>query len=168
MRRPYTARMYRRLVERLAASVPDLGLGADVIAGHPGETEADFAETLALVRDLPFSYLHVFSYSDRKGTEAARRADRLPARTVTDRSRRLRDVSREKSLAFRRRLHGRTVPVLVLEGRDRVRGFRTGLTANYVEVRFPGDEARARDIVPVIVTEAAEDATFGRLAGASE
>ena len=72
MRRPYTARMYRTLVERLGGAIPGLGLGADVIAGFPGETDADFEATAALVEALPFSYLHVFSYSDRRGTEAAR------------------------------------------------------------------------------------------------
>src|SRR4029453_3470604 len=71
MRRPYTAALYAQLVKQLARSRPGLGLGADVIAGHPGETEADFADTMALVEELPFSYLHVFPYSDRPGTEAA-------------------------------------------------------------------------------------------------
>src|SRR4029453_19176941 len=70
MRRPYNARMYRALVERLSATRPRLGLGADVIAGFPGETDADFAETVAFARELPFSYLHVFPYSARAGTEA--------------------------------------------------------------------------------------------------
>ncbi|MGH7326344.1 MAG: tRNA (N(6)-L-threonylcarbamoyladenosine(37)-C(2))-methylthiotransferase MtaB, partial [Candidatus Rokuibacteriota bacterium] len=72
MRRPYTAAMYRRLVERLADAIPGLGLGTDVIVGFPGESDADFAHTRTLIDELPFTYLHVFAYSDRKGTEAAR------------------------------------------------------------------------------------------------
>ena len=83
---PYTARMYRALVERLAAAIPGLGLGADVIVGHPGETEDDFAATLRLVEALPFSYLHVFAYSDRNGTEAARRPGHVPAAVIRERS----------------------------------------------------------------------------------
>ena len=79
MRRPYTTAMYARLVERLARLRPGLGLGADVIVGHPGETESDFEETLALVEALPFSYLHVFPYSDRRGTAAAAMDDRVDA-----------------------------------------------------------------------------------------
>ncbi|HVQ77077.1 MAG TPA: tRNA (N(6)-L-threonylcarbamoyladenosine(37)-C(2))-methylthiotransferase MtaB [Candidatus Binatia bacterium] len=164
MRRPYNTRMYRRVIERLAAR-REVGLGADVIAGHPGETEADFAETVALIADLPFSYLHVFSYSDRRGTEAARLGDRSAAATVTGRSRRLRALGAEKSLAFRRRLVGRTVPALVLESRDRATGLLAGLTASYVEVALAGPDGLGRRIVPVAVTEAVPGATRGRLAG---
>ena len=69
MRRPYNTAIYTSLVERLSRAMPDLGLGTDVIAGFPGEREADFEETVRLIEGLPFSYLHVFSYSDRKGTE---------------------------------------------------------------------------------------------------
>jgi threonylcarbamoyladenosine tRNA methylthiotransferase MtaB len=167
MRRPYNARMYRRVVERLVAAAPDLGLGADLIAGHPGETDADFAETLALASDLPFSYLHVFSYSDRQGTEASRRPDRLPAAVVTRRSRRLRELAREKSLVFRRRLVGRTLPVVVLDARDRDSGLLAGLSASYVEVRFAGPDGLGRQFVPVTVTEAGREATLGCLAGAA-
>ena len=80
MRRPYNTRMYRALAESLAGAIPDLGLGADVIVGHPGERDEDFAATLDLVAELPFSYLHVFAYSDRRGTESARMAERVPSR----------------------------------------------------------------------------------------
>ena len=86
MRRPYTTATYRRVVERLAARHPRLGLGADVIVGFPGETEADFAATLALVEALPFSYLHVFPYSVRPGTEAARLPERVDGRTIAARA----------------------------------------------------------------------------------
>ena len=130
MRRPYNVRMYRRLVERLAAEIPDLGLGTDVIVGHPGETPEDFQATLDLVRELPLSYLHVFSYSDRRGTEATRlRRARVPPGTVAERSRVMRAAGRDKSLAFRRRLVGREHTALVLEARDRVTGLAVALTA---------------------------------------
>ena len=69
MRRPYNRQLYRRLVERLASALPGFGLGTDVITGFPGETAEEFEETAAFLDDLPFSYLHVFSYSDRRGTE---------------------------------------------------------------------------------------------------
>jgi threonylcarbamoyladenosine tRNA methylthiotransferase MtaB len=162
MRRPYHTGMYRALVERLAAAVPDLGLGADVIVGHPGETDADFEATIALVEALPFSYLHVFAYSDRAGTEAARRPGHVPATVIRERSARLRRLGREKSAAFRRRLVGTRREVLVLEGRDRRTGLRSGLTANYVEVQFPGSDAPGRRIVTVEVTEVQGDRTLGR------
>jgi threonylcarbamoyladenosine tRNA methylthiotransferase MtaB len=167
MRRPYNTRLYRALVERLAAAIPGLGLGTDVIAGHPGEDEADFQATLALVRELPFSYLHVFPYSDRKGTEAARRPDRVPARVARARGAELRALGREKHLAFRRRLVGERRDVLVLTERDRETGFLTGLTSNYVEVLFGGPAELARAVARVRITAAGSDRTFGVLEEAS-
>jgi threonylcarbamoyladenosine tRNA methylthiotransferase MtaB len=146
MRRPYNVRMYRVLAERLAAAIPDLGLGADVIVGHPGESDTDFEATMTLVRELPLSYLHVFAYSDRKGTEAAAMADRVPGHVIRDRSRRLRALGVEKSLTFRQKLVGRSVEALVLEDRA------SGLTANYVEVNFEGSAGAPRSFAQGRVT----------------
>lgn len=163
MRRPYNTRIYRGLIERLVAAIPGLGLGADVIVGHPGERAEDFEATLSLVRELPLSYLHVFSYSDRKGTEAARLPERVPAAAIRERSRRLRRLGAEKSLAFRRGLIGQRREVLVLGARDRKSGLLSGLTSNYVEVLFAGPDRLARRLVPVEVTQAAAGLTYARL-----
>jgi len=163
MRRPYDTRMYRVLVERLAAARPGLGLGADVIAGFPGETDEDFADTVSCVKELPFSYLHVFPYSARKGTEAAGRGGQLDPRTITRRSRALRDISRAKSDEFRRRLIGSLEDVLVLETRDRTTGSLVGLTGNYVEVVFPGPERLMRNLARVRVTGVRGDRAVGEL-----
>jgi len=152
MRRPYNTAMYRTLVERLAAAIPELGLGADVIVGHPGEAEADFEATMALVGELPLSYLHVFAYSDRKGTEAAKMEHRVVASAIRERSSRLRALGVEKGVAFRRALLGRAVEVLVLEERQAA-GRLTGLTSNYVEVSFAGPEGLGRRFATVRLTE---------------
>jgi threonylcarbamoyladenosine tRNA methylthiotransferase MtaB len=155
MRRPYTAAMYRALVERLAAAVPDLGLGTDVITGFPGETEADFQVTEALLAGLPFTYLHVFSYSDRRGTEAARRpAPRVPADEIRRRTARLRRLGSAAQRAFRRAQLGRTLDVLVLEHRHRETGRLVGLTDNYLEVAFDGPDSLMRGFTRVRVTDA--------------
>jgi threonylcarbamoyladenosine tRNA methylthiotransferase MtaB len=159
MRRPYNVRMYRALAEKLAADIPDLGLGADVIVGHPGESEIDFEATLDLVRALPFAYLHVFAYSDRKGTEAARMDGRVSSTAIRDRSRRLRALAADKSLAFRGRLVGRTVDALMLE--EKPDGARAALTANYVEVGVSGPGAAARSFARVRVTAADARGTRG-------
>lgn len=161
MRRPYTVAMYRRLVERLAAAIPDLGLGTDLIVGFPGETEADFEATLAAVRALPFTYLHVFGYSDRPGTEAAGLPGRVAPRTIADRSRRLRALGQAKNLAFRRSLVGRVEEVLVLDTRERATGRLVGLTGHYVEVHFDGPDALMRTVVPVRIEAADVDRTLG-------
>jgi len=163
MRRPYHTGMYRALVDRLAAAIPGLGLGADIIVGHPGETDEDFEATLALVGSLPFSYLHVFTYSDRKGTEAARRPGHVPATVIRERSQRLRRLGREKSHAFRSALVGSAREVLVLEARDHQTGLLSGLTSNYVEVLFPGPDGLGRRMATVEIAEVRGERTHGRL-----
>jgi threonylcarbamoyladenosine tRNA methylthiotransferase MtaB len=131
--------------------------------GHPGETDEDFEATLALVDALPFSYLHVFAYSDRKGTEAARRPGHVPAAVIRERSQRLRRLGRDKSHAFRRALVGRASQVLVLDAPDRPTGLLAGLTSNYVEVLFLGPEGLGRQMATVEITEVHGDRTYGRL-----
>jgi threonylcarbamoyladenosine tRNA methylthiotransferase MtaB len=165
MRRPYNTAMYRTLAERLAAAIPDLGLGADVIVGHPGEEEADFEATMALVEGLPLSYLHVFAYSDRKGTEAARMGHRVATSAIRERSSRLRALGVEKGVAFRRKLLGRAVEVLVLEERQ-ADGRLTGLTSNYVEVSFAGPEGLGRRFATVRLTDTDRRGTRGVLEAA--
>lgn len=163
MRRPYNTRMYRTLVERLASAIPGLGLGTDLIVGHPGEHEEDFAATVDVVKELPFSYLHVFAYSDRGGTEASRMPDRVPSAAIRDRSRRLRALGRDKSLAFRRAMIGERPVALVLSERDRETGWLCGLTANYVEVIFPGPPDLARQFVAVTITGVTTERTTATL-----
>ena len=157
MRRPYTVALYRGLVERLTAAIPRLGLGADVIAGFPGESDDDFAETLGLVEALPFSYLHVFPYSARRGTEAAGRPGRVAPASVAERARRLREAAAVKNRRFRERMLGRVEDVLVLEERDRMTGGLVGLTGNYMEVTFAGPDRLRRGTarVRVIAVDAA-------------
>jgi threonylcarbamoyladenosine tRNA methylthiotransferase MtaB len=168
MRRPYNVALYRRVIERLVAARPRLGLGTDLIVGFPGETDADFAETVALVKDLPFTYLHVFPYSDREGTEATRLDGRVDGRTIGRRAERLRGLGRAAGRAFRERLLGETHEALVLETRDRRSGALTGLTGHYVEVTFDGPDALMGRLVPVRVVAAGDERAAGELVGAGE
>jgi threonylcarbamoyladenosine tRNA methylthiotransferase MtaB len=164
MRRPYTVAMYRRLVERLASSIPRLGLGADVIVGFPGESDADFEETMAVVDGLPLTYLHVFPYSDRGGTEATALDGHLTPGVITERGRRLRALGRAKHLAFCRGLLGRVEDVLVLETREGATGRLVGLTGNYVDLRFEGPDDLVGGMTRVRMTAATAAGTVGELA----
>ena len=113
MRRPYGPEVFARIVERLARTLTDPGIGADIIAGFPGEREADFEESVSLIRSLPLTYLHVFPFSPRPGTPAAAMKNQVP---VPERDRRagvLRELSREKTAAFHERHIGRTVQALI-------------------------------------------------------
>jgi threonylcarbamoyladenosine tRNA methylthiotransferase MtaB len=165
MRRPYNVRLYTRLIERLAEGIPTVGLGTDLITGFPGETDADAAQTESLVAALPFTYLHVFGYSDREGTEAIRLGGHVAPRAITDRSRRLRWLGDRKARAFRQRLCGTAQEALVLETRDRSTGRLTGLTGNYVEVLLDGMDTLKGRLVSVRVTGVQGRAVTGELAG---
>jgi threonylcarbamoyladenosine tRNA methylthiotransferase MtaB len=164
MRRPYTAAMYRRVVERLAAGIPGLGLGADVIVGFPGETDADFEATLTLVDELPFTYLHVFPYSSRAGTEATRLDGQVDERIIGQRSRRLRARVRDKTEAFRRGLIGRTEDVVLLHGQEGRHGHPVGLTGSYVEVVIADADDIAGGMARVRLTGLEGDRMVGVLA----
>jgi threonylcarbamoyladenosine tRNA methylthiotransferase MtaB len=128
----YTAASYALAVERLAARAPLLGLGADVIAGFPGESDADHAATLALIERLPFTALHVFPYSERPGTAAMRLGTALPRATVIARAAELRALGERKAAAHRAARLGGVADVVVL-GSTRE---RDGITEDHLTVRM--------------------------------
>ena len=128
MRRRYTADGFRRLVERIAARVPDCGIGTDVICGFPGETDAAFQDTFDALAELPITYVHPFTYSPRPGSESAEWKDDVAADAKKRRVGALKRLSRDKNRAFRERHVGRVAGVLP-EGSD-----RPGWTDNYIRV----------------------------------
>lgn len=141
MRRWHTRDEYRRRAHEIAARVEPLGLGADVITGFPGETAADHAATRRLVEELPFTYLHVFPFSERSGTAAADHPDRVPQRVAGERARELRLLAERKGAAYRARRVAGTARVVV-EGDG-----RSGLTGDYLRVRVTAGDADARGVV---------------------
>ncbi len=136
MGRPYTADEYLRVVETVASLFPDAALGADVITGFPGESEQEFAETLALLKAAPLTYLHVFSYSDRPGTRASRMRPKVAPEVIRERTNLLRRLGEQKKETFRARCHGTEQVALVLKDQTS-EGLWTGLTGNYLEVLLP-------------------------------
>jgi len=131
MRRWHTREQYRIRVLEIAARVDPLGLGADIIVGFPGETDADHALTRALVRELPFTYLHVFPYSVREGTRAAQLPDRVPSHLAAERSRELREIGVAMGSAYASRRAGGGALVAVETQ-------TSGLTGDYLRVRVRG------------------------------
>ena len=114
MHRKYRPRHYEERVLKARASMPDAAIGADVMTGFPGESEEEFEENRAFIENLPFTYLHVFTYSERPGTPAAASADQVPIETRKGRNRILRELAARKNLEFRRRMIGRTLSVVTL------------------------------------------------------
>jgi threonylcarbamoyladenosine tRNA methylthiotransferase MtaB len=130
MRRPYTATYYAELVHRIARLMPHASIGSDIIVGFPGETEAQFDESLAVLCDLPLSHLHVFPYSDRPGTEASARHPKVDGLTIRDRARRVREIGAEMTRRFRSSQVGAVRRALVVDD-----GW-SAVTDNYVKVRL--------------------------------
>jgi threonylcarbamoyladenosine tRNA methylthiotransferase MtaB len=150
MGRPYTAELFRSLMVKISAVMPDAFIGADVIAGFPGETEAEFAETVRLLEELPFSDLHVFPYSSRPGTRAAGMPGHIPARIVTERAARMRSIATLKKRSFLERFIGRELDVLVQGGND-TSGICRGLSRNYISVSFPVEKLQINEEVSVLI-----------------
>lgn len=138
MRRPYGRKHALDALQRAAAVAPDFGLGADVIVGFPGETDQEFGETLSMVRDHPFTYLHVFRYSPRPGTEAASMAAVHPE-TVSERSQILRDLAAAKQRAFKERLVGQRREAVIEDRDERQPGRHLATTDNYASLTVDTD-----------------------------
>jgi threonylcarbamoyladenosine tRNA methylthiotransferase MtaB len=115
MHRKYRPRHYADRIAKARALMPECAVGADVMTGFPGETDAEFEDSRAFIESLPFTYLHVFTYSERPGTPAAER-EQLPMELRKHRTHVLRALAAKKNLEFRGSMIGRTISVVTLDG----------------------------------------------------
>jgi threonylcarbamoyladenosine tRNA methylthiotransferase MtaB len=163
MARRTTRDSYRGLVAQARAHIPDLNLSTDLIVGFPGETEADFAETLAFVREMAFARLHVFTYSRRRGTAAAAMDGQVPGPQKKERARRLLALGRELSLTFHRAYAGQTRQVLwerAIGANER--GLKwIGYTDNYIRVTAAGGEDQFNQVTLTRLTSPRADGMIG-------
>ena len=162
MRRAHTSADLRALVPRLAAAVPGIHLGTDVIAGFPGETAAAFDATAELLASLPLASLHVFSYSERAGTVAATLPGSVPPEQRLARTRVLRALSQRMDLGFRTSQLGSDVPAVVYRARNRS-GRLVALTDNYIKVQLDGPDALLGRGIHVRIESADANTTQARL-----
>jgi threonylcarbamoyladenosine tRNA methylthiotransferase MtaB len=128
MHRKYRPRHYADRVLKARALMPEAAIGADVMVGFPGETDADFEESRAFIERMPFTYLHVFTYSERPGTPAAEQADSVPMPVRKERNRVLRVLAAAKNLAFREQMVGKSVSAVTLHEPF------LALTGNYLKI----------------------------------
>ncbi|MFW2136253.1 tRNA (N(6)-L-threonylcarbamoyladenosine(37)-C(2))-methylthiotransferase MtaB [Chryseobacterium sp. TY4] len=133
MKRRYLTSLYQNRVSKIRDVMPDACIGVDVIVGFPGETEEKFMETYNFLNDLPISYLHVFTYSERENTEAADMNGVVPISERKKRNKMLRILSEKKKMAFYQTQLGKTLPVLWEH--ENKNGFMYGFTENYVRVK---------------------------------
>lgn len=140
MNRRYSSAEFLEKIARLRSRIERLSVTTDVIVGFPGETDAAFENTLRVMREAGFSKVHVFPYSDRPGTPAAKMVDKVDARVRRERCRIVASLARELGLAYRRPFVGEIVHPLVESRRDRATGRLVGLTERYLKVRFDGSD----------------------------
>ena len=140
MHRKYRPWHYREKIEKIRAVMPAAAIGADVMAGFPGETDADFEATRRLIADLPFTYLHVFTYSARPGTPAAAMPNQVPVHVARERNHILRDLAAEKKLAFMHSFVGQPLDAITLNVTHHNSGgaFTEALTDNYQKLHLKG------------------------------
>lgn len=162
MNRPYNVEEFTDLTRRAVAMIPHLGLGTDLMVGYPGETEKAFEHTLRIARELPFSYLHVFTYSKRPGTAAAKLPDQVPIEVARQRAKILAELSRFKRLAFAERYIGSTVSVLFESGE--LDGYRMGTTPNFLKVGVPSSIDLANCLKAVRIIGTSDRWALGQLA----
>jgi threonylcarbamoyladenosine tRNA methylthiotransferase MtaB len=149
MHRKYRPWHYREKIEKIRAAMPTAAIGADVMVGFPGETDAEFEATRRMIEDLPFTYLHVFTYSARPGTPAATMPDQVPVHLARERNRILRELAAQKKLAFMRSFVGQQIEAITLR--------QTPCVAGAPACEADGTESVNQETAVAFFTEALTD-----------
>ncbi len=136
MHRKYRPWHYAEKIGRIRQAMPSAAIGADVMVGFPGESDADFEETRRMIEALPLTYLHVFTYSSRPGTRSAAMPNQVPVQVARERNRVLRALAAEKKRAFMQSFVGRELPAITLSVGDALS--TEALTDNYLKMRLAG------------------------------
>ncbi|HMS63639.1 MAG TPA: tRNA (N(6)-L-threonylcarbamoyladenosine(37)-C(2))-methylthiotransferase MtaB [Ignavibacteria bacterium] len=156
MRRRYGRELYRDLIFKLKDEIKDVGIGADVMTGFPGESDVHFKNTFEFIESLSLSYLHVFSYSERKNTYAAGFSNKVDVRIRKNRSELLRNLSNKKKFDFYSKYSGTVQSVLFETRKDD--DFIEGLTTNYIRVKIRANESDSRKYENKVINVCLSDA----------
>jgi threonylcarbamoyladenosine tRNA methylthiotransferase MtaB len=165
MNRTYTANEFAGLIDVIHRAMPLAAIGVDTIAGFPGEDDRAFKNTVNLLQTLPVSYLHVFPFSPRKGTPAAKFAGRLDGTVIKDRAGELRDLGRRKRKAFYRSCIGKTFSVLTEGWQSEIQKTIKGLSDNYLPVTFHSPRLIENKLVTIRMERVGEDGLIGLIQG---
>ena len=161
MRRKYHVQDYKKVVHKLLAAFPSAGFGADVICGYPGESDAQFENTFALMKDLPITHFHVFPYSKRKNTTAAKMDNHIQHGVKKHRVRALMMLGESKLNLFQEDQVGKVHKVLFEQvNKD---GFWTGYTTNYVRIHVASEADLSNKILNVEATHVVGNKLFGKI-----
>ncbi len=137
MKRNYTVEQYKKVVEEILKRRPNTAIGTDIITGFPTETEEAFERTVENVKEIPFAYIHVFTYSEREGASATKFGDKIHPQEKKKRTNILRKISNQKNLEFRKKYLNKDLEVLIISEKD---GYKIGLTGNYIHIKFKSDK----------------------------
>ena len=151
MRRRYDVALYRNRISHIRSVMPDACIGADVIVGYPGETDAEFNKTVEFIKELDINYLHVFTYSERANTTALRVEDVIPVTIRQERNKILTQISHKKKRAFYESQVGSSHTVLWEASEND--GMMQGFTENYIKVQRPMDEAKINTVEMVTLVD---------------
>ncbi|MEN6401116.1 MAG: tRNA (N(6)-L-threonylcarbamoyladenosine(37)-C(2))-methylthiotransferase MtaB [Armatimonadia bacterium] len=161
MRRPYTSESYAALIQRMHDAQAATGLGTDVIVGFPGETDEEFEQTRELLTSLPLSYLHVFTYSPRRGTPAASMPDQVPYQVALERNHVLRELSERKRESFARQMIGQTLETVLQT--DEGDGWLRGVTDNYLQLQVQAPKTMLNSILACTATDLNASTLIGEI-----
>ena len=161
MNRPYTARRYKKFVDRMRSLSKEFSLTTDVIVGFPGESDRHFANTVAFIKAIRPLKVHIFTFSKREGTAACRMQDTVSPALAKRRYDKLAAESNHASYIFRKAFLGSRLDVLVENRRDKTTGLLEGYSDNYIRVLFKGPDSIMKRIVPIIIKEVTPQETFG-------
>ena len=162
MRRKYTMAFFANRLDRLRDALPELAITSDVIVGFPGETEEEFMDTYNFIRDQQFSELHVFPYSMRTGTPAARMDGQIDESVKNDRVHRLIELNDQLAKQYASRFEGGLLEIIPEEQSKDQAGMLVGYTDNYLKVAIAGDDSLIGKIVKVKITKAGYPLNEGR------
>jgi len=163
MSRPYSAKDFRQRVTKIYDRLPKAAIGVDTLIGFPGETDAAFENTYALIKELPVSYLHVFPFSSRPGTPAAEYPDKISPVVVKHRCERMRLLGNSKRVDFYTRFIGQKLDVLVETTRHKPTGLLKGLTSNYIPILIDANDDYKNKLVPVRTQKLMQDTLWGTI-----
>ena len=163
MKRPYTAKDFKELVIEIHDQIPEAAIGVDTLVGFPGESDSAFENTYALVEQLPISYLHVFPFSSRPGTPAAKYPHKIPPQVIKDRCKRMRLLGEFKRAEFYTQFVGQNMVALIETTRHRSTGLLKGLTSNYIPILIDASDDYQNKLVTIKAQELMDDALVGTL-----
>jgi threonylcarbamoyladenosine tRNA methylthiotransferase MtaB len=163
MKRPYTVDIFRQRVAKIRDQIPDAAIGVDTLIGFPGETDAAFSNTYDFINELPITYLHVFPFSARPGTPAARYPGKVAPDIIKERCEKMRRLGQAKRLHFYRNFIGKTVEILVESTRHAATGLLKGISSNYMPVLVDADDDQINKLVTVKLTDQIDDALMGSI-----